>query len=273
MPTTPQPDPFCAEKAATIKGDWQWVRLFSGTQRNTVDALLALRAELAEIVTRSSEHELAHARLAWWEEECARVADGVLRHPISRQLATSGLTEQTLASRMRALLRTAAIELAGGPLHDANALLDYCQASGGTAAQLCLAPGADDTLHRTARDIGSAWALSRLLCRVRTDAQRGIVWLPQQALAQAGLNDTAQLAAKTPDVLRDLLAQHAMQAEALLADSAALSAPLRVLAALTRLRLGVLARYNYSLPEQTLDPPPLRMLWASWRAARQVPRH
>ena len=55
-------------------------------QRSAFEALLGIQAEIRAPLSGSTAHEVAHARLAWWREECLRLAAGDPLHPLARAL-------------------------------------------------------------------------------------------------------------------------------------------------------------------------------------------
>ena len=46
------------------------------TQRPVLAALTGIEAEVAASLAPGLEHEVAHARLAWWREECRALPPG-----------------------------------------------------------------------------------------------------------------------------------------------------------------------------------------------------
>src|ERR1700689_2820915 len=56
-------------------------------QRRLLAALCALEGQIGASLAAGLDHQLAHTRLAWWREECARCAQGRPSHPITRELA------------------------------------------------------------------------------------------------------------------------------------------------------------------------------------------
>ncbi|MBV8146359.1 MAG: squalene/phytoene synthase family protein [Gammaproteobacteria bacterium] len=58
----------------------------SPPQRRALAALSAVEREIAGSLRPNLDHEVAHARLGWWREECERTARGLPRHPLTREL-------------------------------------------------------------------------------------------------------------------------------------------------------------------------------------------
>lgn len=89
-------------------------------QRESVAAFLGIERELAAAARRSLEHSVAHARLAWWQEELERLRTGEPRHP-----ATNAL--QPHRPDLRPLAALAALQLARASLGDERTALDATQ--------------------------------------------------------------------------------------------------------------------------------------------------
>lgn len=89
-------------------------------QRESVAAFLVIERELAAAARRSLEHSVAHARLAWWQEEIERLRAGEPRHPATKAL-------QSHRPDLRPLGALAALQLARTSLGEARAALDADQ--------------------------------------------------------------------------------------------------------------------------------------------------
>ncbi len=78
--------------------------------RRSLTRLLALADEIGAGVARGLDHELAHARLAWWQHEAGQYALGRAQHPLLRAPADEdpGVPSMDMTS----LLQAAAIDLA-----------------------------------------------------------------------------------------------------------------------------------------------------------------
>src|SRR5215470_7653103 len=59
----------------------------SAPLRRAITALAALEREVGESLRPGLDHQVAHTRLAWWREECARTVHGGPNHPLTRELS------------------------------------------------------------------------------------------------------------------------------------------------------------------------------------------
>jgi hypothetical protein len=78
-------------------------------QRPALARLLALADEIGAGVTRGLDHDVAHARLAWWQREAGQYALGQAQHPWLR-----ARTDEPAAPKidLDSLVQAAAIDLA-----------------------------------------------------------------------------------------------------------------------------------------------------------------
>ncbi|MGH8150712.1 MAG: squalene/phytoene synthase family protein [Steroidobacteraceae bacterium] len=64
---------------------WAW--LYSPPRlRAVLEALLLVEDEVRAVLAAGLDHHIAHVRLEWWREECARYAHGTPAHPLMRAL-------------------------------------------------------------------------------------------------------------------------------------------------------------------------------------------
>lgn len=124
-----------------------------GAQRAALQAVLDVQAEIRASLRTGLDHSVAHARLAWWQGECERAANGSPSHPLLREIAEAARNVGGAAPDLRGLVRAATLDLAQAPLDDMVALQDYCQSAQGTLfAALAALLGADAA---AARDVGT----------------------------------------------------------------------------------------------------------------------
>lgn len=88
--------------------------------REVMAAFLEIERELAAAARRSLEHAVAHARLAWWEDELERLRSGEPRHPATKVL-------QPHRPDLRPLAALASLQLARASLGDERAAIDAAQ--------------------------------------------------------------------------------------------------------------------------------------------------
>src|SRR5207248_2356160 len=81
--------------------------------REPLATLFALEREIGESLRPGLDHQLAHARLAWWREECERTAQARPSHPLTREL--EGYCERWSAAMIEPAVQLAAPAAAAEP--------------------------------------------------------------------------------------------------------------------------------------------------------------
>jgi 15-cis-phytoene synthase len=96
-------------------------------QREAFAALCAIEAEIAASLKPGLDHEVAHARLAWWGEECARTTLGSPTHPLTRCLGAScPAGNLTALAGLCGFVDTASWDLAAASFETRAQLRAYC---------------------------------------------------------------------------------------------------------------------------------------------------
>ncbi len=80
--------------------------------RDDVHALFSLEQQLEESLRPTLEHSVAHARLAWWQEELQRLHDGKARHPLTQKLSQRAQAHSQPPPDLRAWTDCVSIDLA-----------------------------------------------------------------------------------------------------------------------------------------------------------------
>src|SRR5215469_611777 len=97
-------------------------------QRAALTTLCALEAEIGASLRPGLDHDVAHARLAWWREECARTVDGRPTHPLTRELgALFGTVHGTALAGIGGFVDTAVWDLAAATFESRRELTAYCE--------------------------------------------------------------------------------------------------------------------------------------------------
>lgn len=268
MPARPEACP-----AATLA----WLYCASA-QQAPFGALLELEREIRASLKDGLDHAVAHARLNFWREECARCAHGEARHPLTRTLAAAlpGVTRATLEP-LAGLVDLATWDLAAAPFASARELGGYCARWGAAFVGPLAALAALPPDGSPVRALGAALAQLRLLLALRREARLGRARLPLDELAAAGAQPEALCSPELPAALAALVRERHARARTALADAVAAlgeaaQPPLRgllvwaaLLSAASR-RAGALLPVNAASGE---DHAPLDGLRA-WRAARRA---
>jgi phytoene synthase len=247
-------------------------------QRPLLAALGALEDEIAASLKFGLDHQVAHARLAWWREECVRCAESQPAHPLTRTLLEcfAGRDPAPLAG-LSGLVDVAAWDLAGATFGTRRELSGYCERWAG-ALVVPLAKFAAPQLDvAVARALGAALRESELLGSLARDARQGRLRLPLDELAAAGVAAqefppppwAAALAARLAERHQELRAQLARIVRALPPSAQSALRPLLVWAALAHLDSRRAERRLPQAPPASDHHAPLDG-WRAWRAARRA---
>ena len=247
-------------------------------QRALLGALLNIEAEIATSLRRGLDHQVAHARLAFWREECERCVAGRPAHPLTGELlAACGSQHRSVLGGLAGLVDAATWDLAAASFETRRELTGYCERWAQAMVQplaRCAAPGVAPDIGRA---LGAALREIELLCRLAPEASLGRLRLPLDELDAA--NATAAEVARPPwaAALASRIAQrHRELRTALAAAGGALAPgerpPLRALLVWAALAMAQSRRAERRLPGALgpgEDHAPLDA-WRAWRAARRA---
>ena len=224
-----------------------------------------------------SDPIVATAKLGWWQAQLHAVDDAGAGadHPLLRELQPA-LREAPGASE---LLRQALDTVQpGAPASrdDWDALHAELLRGSGSVARVAmrLAGCREQPGQHYAAELAAALELVMLLRDVGRDAREDVVRLPRSLLRAHGLDEHDLTALHDTPALRAALLEAAQHARRRLRAADALRPPGmgragRVPGALGRMGHALLDEIeaaDYALLQQRISLPPLRLLWASWRA-------
>ncbi len=182
---------YCAAEVRRHDPERFLTALFAPRERREdLLTLYAFNLEVAKAREVASEPTLGLIRLEWWRETIAGIYAGEPRRhavalPLAELVARRGLTrghfERLIAGRER--------DFDEAPPASLAELESYAAATSSTLQALVLeALGVRDAgAEAAAREVGIAWALAGLLRAVPFHARWRRLYLPRDALAEAGL--------------------------------------------------------------------------------------
>lgn len=254
-------------------------RLYSAPpQRAALTTLCALEEEIGASLEPGLDHDVAHARLAWWREECTRTVAGSPSHPLTRELGTlfSSVPGTPLAG-IGGFVDTAVWDLAAATFESRRELTAYCERWSGALLQPLARLAAPQAAAGEIGMLGVSLRESELLLTLAADARRGRLRLPLDELALAGV--APELLAQppwTPPLAGILRERYRTVHETLTRNVELLSPAMR--GALTGIIVwaALAARHceraAHRLPQAPLsrDPHTLSDGWRAWRTARRA---
>jgi 15-cis-phytoene synthase len=191
---------------------WYWSWLFAAPEsRDPLIGAYALGAEWRALIDPATEREAARIKLAWWQEEIARLVRGAPLHPITRFLAGLPRAASVDFEPLTASIEAAARQVAGAPLEHGTELESHGAALWATplmtAAHLAgeLAGESEASIRHVVAAWGAAQYLQESVADYRRDALRGRVIFPVDELLAAGIEDADLIAACAPQALQSYL--------------------------------------------------------------------
>jgi len=277
------PVEFCRQLAAKPGSANHYATLYMpAADQPAAWAVLALRHELNEVVTRIAEPSVAQARLDWWQAELQAASLDKAQHPIAQALSQHVLQHPGHDALLDEMLSGTHARLHPSRIEEASdfALMSYRQ---DTAAWLILTDisgQAGRTERNFAHALGGALTWTRVLHYVGRDAAQGEIWIPQQTLEHHGLSSADLMQPRTTERARAMftelgqhIRQHIQHARSLLP---AAKQPEQIMAMVTLAHaeavLKAMQDENWNLLERRPELTPLRMLWLAWRTAGKARR-
>jgi phytoene synthase len=179
---------------------WSW--LFAAAEsRAPLLGIYALGAEWQALMDPATEISVAHLKLAWWQEEMRRLAQGSAVHPISVYLAALPRAAQVDFTPLSVAVTAAAAQVSGAPLERGSDLEPQSRALWGDPMALA-SQLADDVrdeagLRNCTSALAAADYLSKAIRDYRREARVGRVPFAIDELMAAGV-DNDDLATDPP---------------------------------------------------------------------------
>src|SRR3984885_12625381 len=162
--------------------------LYSGAaERARLAVLCALEREIGASLRRDLDHQVAHARLAWWREECARCLAGAPAHPLTRELAALFAPEPAALGGLAGLIDCAVWDLAAATFETRRELSAYCERWSAAMIDPLVLHAAPGLAPAPGRALGAALRELELLLALVPEAHAGRLRLPLDELARAAV--------------------------------------------------------------------------------------
>jgi phytoene synthase len=248
-------------------------RLYSpSASRALLEPLLGIEAETGASLRPGIDHQVAHTRLQWWADECARCVRGEALHPFTRQLVAASEEPRQLAG-LSGLVATNIWDLALATFDTRAELLAYCERWAAAMIEPLIPLAALEKL----RPLGATLCELELLVAFAHEARSGRLRLPLEDLERCGARASEAMQQPYPPALAQLLAQRHQALRALMTTTLAalevrLQMRLRGLLVWVVLSLRASSRAQSALPalHRSGGLTALADSWLAWRAARQA---
>lgn len=274
------PDEYCQRKAAGSGSSFYYSFLFLPPERRrAITALYAFCREVDDVVDEASDAGVARLKLQWWREEIGRAFADEAQHPVTRALAAHLKHFNLPEEYFQEIIDGMEMDLDRQRYPDFRSLALYCYRVAGVVGLLAaeiFGYRERDTL-KYATELGTALQLTNILRDVREDALRGRIYLPQDELRAAGIDEEQLLRCEDSPALRRFLRQqlerargYYRRADELLPEVDRLSQRSGlIMAAIYRSLLDEMERDDMGILEHRIRLTPLRKLWIAWRTARR----
>ena len=244
-------------------------------QRPALALLCALEREIGASLRAGVDHEVAHARLDWWREECARLARGEPAHPLTRELGA--LFSPTQLVGVTGLVDTAVWDLAAATFGTRRELSGYCERWSAAMIEPLAMRAAPQLAPGSLRELGAALCEIELLLALAPDARAGRLRLPLDELEQARTAPASLARPPWPTELVALVRERHRQLRSALAAAVAAMAPLvqaslRGILVWSAIDCARSLRAQARLPDASLTRDHHAPLdgWRAWRAAHRA---
>ena len=279
------PDQYCKDKVARSGTSFYYSFLFLPPEKNhAIMALYAFCREVDDVVDECREPALAQIKLQWWREEIDKAFNGIPQHPVTRALEKYIKAFNLQQEYFLEIIDGMEMDLFQTRYPSFNELNLYCyraaSAVGLLAAEI-FGYQHRDTL-KYAHNLGLALQLTNILRDVTEDASRGRIYIPQDELAQFGVDEKDILLGKMSDNMRKLFEHQANRAESYynqawdkLPDEdryPQLSGI--IMGEIYHAILGKMQKNNFEVINKRTGLSPVKKLWIAWTTVlREKRRH
>ncbi|HUX23965.1 MAG TPA: presqualene diphosphate synthase HpnD [Burkholderiales bacterium] len=270
------PDEYCQDKAAQSGSSFYYSFMFLPPQRRrAITALYAFCREVDDIVDECADSALAQTKLAWWQQELARLYAGSPQHPVTRALEPAiepfGIKHEYLTE----IIAGMQMDLSQNRYLDFPALEQYCHRVAGVVGLLAASIFGyqDERTLAYAHTLGLAFQLTNIIRDVGEDSRKGRIYLPMNELRQFNVSPADILHARQTENFARLMTFQIERAERYY--GAALEQlpqvdrkaqrPGLIMAAIYRTLLREIANDGCKVLNQRTALPPLRKLWIACR--------
>jgi 15-cis-phytoene synthase len=270
------PQEYVQDKAAASGSSFYYAFLFlPKNKRAAITSFYAFCREVDDVVDEVSDPHLAGTKLAWWQDEVARLFAGQPSHPAMKALMPwvepFGIDQRQL----QAVIEGCRMDLEQTRYLDFSALERYCHLVAGVVGEVSarifglVDPRTKDYAHK----LGLAFQLTNIIRDVGEDAMRGRIYLPLSELQQFDVKAHEILDRKYSERFTALMKFQAQRAHRLYDEALSLlpavdrrnQKPGLMMASIYRTLLREIERDGFQVMHQRVGLTPLRKFWLAWK--------
>jgi 15-cis-phytoene synthase len=270
------PDEYCQQKAAASGSSFYYSFLFlPPDKRRAITAFYAFCREVDDVVDETQDIGVARTKLAWWRTEVVNIYQGNPQHPVGKALQTVVTQFHIPQEKLHEIIDGMEMDLTHHRYADFKSLQRYCYLVASVVGQVSamIFGYTDKKTLDYAHDLGMAFQLTNIIRDVGEDARRDRVYLPQDELAQFGLQNSDILNAKYSDNFSKLMQFQTERAQKFYESAfAALPAADKktqraglIMASIYRTLLDEISKKKFQVLHQRIALTPLRKLWLAWK--------
>jgi phytoene synthase len=183
---------YCSRLTRKSRSNFYYAFLFlSREKREAIYAVYAFCRSVDDVADGTASLEEKRLQLTEWRRELDRCYAGEPQHPITVKLAQSLRRFRIPKEHFEELIAGVEMDLTQNRYRTFRDLYEYCYRVAGVVGLMCIEifgyrnPKAKDY----AINLGVALQLTNIMRDVRTDAERGRIYLPQEELARFGCRE------------------------------------------------------------------------------------
>lgn len=266
------PDQYCQNKAAQSRSSFYYsFKFLSVERRRAITALYAFCREVDDVVDDCTDENVARTTLNWWRGQVDEIYTGKPQHPVALALVPVVKQFKLPQEHLLEIIDGMEMDLTQHQYDDFKSLQLYCYRVASVVGLLAaeIFGYNDRKTLKYAHDLGIALQLINIIRDVGEDARRGRIYLPQDEIAQFGVQTKDILNAHETDAFNKLM-QFQIERAKRYYDQALAELPAAdkksqrtglIMAAIYRATLEEVVYSGCHVLKERVSLPPLRKLW------------
>jgi len=270
------PHAYCQAKAVASGSSFYYAfRFLPPDRRRAITAFYAFCREVDDIADECHDPMVARTKLFWWRGEVLNLYAGKASHPVTLALAEAIEPFRLPQESFEAIIDGMEMDLGHVRYPDFKQLNLYCHRVAGVVGEVsALIFGVTDrNTLKYANRLGLAFQLTNIIRDVGEDARRGRIYLPQDELAQFGVQEADLLHARYSPGFSQLMTFQCERAFKTYDEAMALlpaadrrsQRPGLAMAAIYHALLMEIQKDGCKVLDRRYALTPLRKLWLAWK--------